>query len=463
MLSGSVDIGNVFFQDHQKVSDLIYYEGPILSHFVDSFGTNYLYYWVDYTQEANKWLVFRTNKKDLVLFLNGKKSLNDLFNNELNSLVFTVDITPDLEYKNLALQNPLNIDPSYIPESTTYFTSIIPPVYQQMITDLEPDFYVTLLRENALYLKLESTTAKFNRTLSVQEISEFLSNILLSFKGYVEYNFFLKFQTKYHNFESLKNAISKIRENLTPRAVDLEFSSFIIGFNADVIARDVDPDISEWKKHVVPNYKKDVITLDYSSPAEVELKLNQIPPTSRRKIYDPIIKIVNSKTYNLSFSSVQKKSYTPVKKISNETVAKIDFIQPVSPEKVDDKRLIHAVLEIGKNEKLSDLRKKEIIDGILFSEEVDDFTFKVDKVDTVKYVFQLNTMIESKISFSNGVYTLVNEDLQIYVVGKSKEEYTRKFAADFQILYENNLNESTRNVQTWEVFNSLIDTITNKS
>ena len=44
-----------------KVSDLIYFDGPFLSHFVSERGDNYLYYWVDTDDEYNRWLIIRTD------------------------------------------------------------------------------------------------------------------------------------------------------------------------------------------------------------------------------------------------------------------------------------------------------------------------------------------------------------------------------------------------------------------
>ena len=42
-----------------KVSDLIYFDGPFLSHYVHKSGDNYLSYWVDCDDEFQRWLVFR--------------------------------------------------------------------------------------------------------------------------------------------------------------------------------------------------------------------------------------------------------------------------------------------------------------------------------------------------------------------------------------------------------------------
>ena len=44
---------NFDFSKLIKVADLIYYDGPLLSHYVSNKGENYLFYWVDVDNEYN--------------------------------------------------------------------------------------------------------------------------------------------------------------------------------------------------------------------------------------------------------------------------------------------------------------------------------------------------------------------------------------------------------------------------
>ena len=52
---------NFDFSKLIKVADLIYYDGPLLSHYVSNKGENYLFYWVDVDNEYNRWVVIRTD------------------------------------------------------------------------------------------------------------------------------------------------------------------------------------------------------------------------------------------------------------------------------------------------------------------------------------------------------------------------------------------------------------------
>lgn len=45
---------NFDFSKLIKVADLIYHDGPLLSHYVSNKGENYLFYWVDVDNEYNR-------------------------------------------------------------------------------------------------------------------------------------------------------------------------------------------------------------------------------------------------------------------------------------------------------------------------------------------------------------------------------------------------------------------------
>ena len=64
-----------------KKGDLIYQDGPILSHFVNNLNQDYFFYWVDCDDKFNKWMVFPVTKKELVDFFNKKLSVLAIISN----------------------------------------------------------------------------------------------------------------------------------------------------------------------------------------------------------------------------------------------------------------------------------------------------------------------------------------------------------------------------------------------
>ena len=102
-----------------KVADLIYFDGPLLSHFKNEYGDNYFYYWCDVNENFNRWLIFRVADKSLNGYLSGAISLRELIEKPSDGFVYLVDIDDDLEFHNLQMVQDLSDD--YLPEADSYF------------------------------------------------------------------------------------------------------------------------------------------------------------------------------------------------------------------------------------------------------------------------------------------------------------------------------------------------------
>lgn len=79
----------------RKVTDLIYFDGPFLTHYVSKSGDNFLSYWVDCDDENQRWLVFRVGINSLQNYVNRKKSLYELIKDVEDGFVYFVDIRED--------------------------------------------------------------------------------------------------------------------------------------------------------------------------------------------------------------------------------------------------------------------------------------------------------------------------------------------------------------------------------
>ena len=104
-----------------KLGDLLYHEGPLLSHFVDKNEQNrhFLYKWTECDDKFNRWLVFYVNESSLLDFLGKEKSLRELIFN--NSFVFFVDIDDDLDAQKIIISSTASIPSSYLPAHDAYF------------------------------------------------------------------------------------------------------------------------------------------------------------------------------------------------------------------------------------------------------------------------------------------------------------------------------------------------------
>lgn len=110
------------FEDFKFEKDLIEWEGPVLSHYRNG-DKHVLYYWVDYDDVCNRWLMLEITGEQLFDYLAGKISLYDLVHSKDNELIFTADIGLDLKRNNLQALSACLLPESYFPDKDSYFKS----------------------------------------------------------------------------------------------------------------------------------------------------------------------------------------------------------------------------------------------------------------------------------------------------------------------------------------------------
>ena len=57
-----------FQAQFQERGDLLWFEGPILSHFVNARKEDFLLFWAGQSGEINRWLLFEVSRKNLRAF-----------------------------------------------------------------------------------------------------------------------------------------------------------------------------------------------------------------------------------------------------------------------------------------------------------------------------------------------------------------------------------------------------------
>lgn len=107
--------------DLRKVVDLIYFDGPFLSHYVSKSGENYLSYWVDCDDNNQRWLVFRVGIHFLQNYVNKKKSLYELIKGVDDGFVYAVDISEDGTQSVPLMIFLADIPDEYLPTVDSYF------------------------------------------------------------------------------------------------------------------------------------------------------------------------------------------------------------------------------------------------------------------------------------------------------------------------------------------------------
>ena len=105
----------------QQQGNLLYYEGPLLSHFVNSTNPNkhYFYKWSDFDEQYNCWLVFKVSIAHLNIFFEGKLTLLQLI--QENNFVYFVDLDTNIEEINAFICPKQKIPTDYLQSERSYF------------------------------------------------------------------------------------------------------------------------------------------------------------------------------------------------------------------------------------------------------------------------------------------------------------------------------------------------------
>src|SRR5689334_7304253 len=115
------------------VYDLLYYDGPVLTHFTDEDGDNILFYWVDYDEQFNRWIIFKPHPERLYKYLRRKISLKELIYDEGNNSLFIADIDDSSLYNNIRYTESKKLNPTYLPADNSFYSIKVPDVYEPFI------------------------------------------------------------------------------------------------------------------------------------------------------------------------------------------------------------------------------------------------------------------------------------------------------------------------------------------
>ncbi|MBR3455962.1 MAG: hypothetical protein IKH26_11640 [Bacteroidaceae bacterium] len=109
------------FSKFKKIADLIYFEGPLLSHYISSKGDDYLFYWVDSDEHDNRWLVLRVNLANLQKYMSKDQTLRELIKNPNDGYLYCVDVDDSINYHDVMLVQPDDLPEEYLPAEDSYY------------------------------------------------------------------------------------------------------------------------------------------------------------------------------------------------------------------------------------------------------------------------------------------------------------------------------------------------------
>lgn len=109
------------FSHFRRIADLIAFEGPLLSHYVSDKGDDYLFYWVESDENANRWLALRVSLANLQKYVGKELSLRQLIDTPNDGYLYCFDVDHDINYHNVLLVQPADLPADYLPDSDSYY------------------------------------------------------------------------------------------------------------------------------------------------------------------------------------------------------------------------------------------------------------------------------------------------------------------------------------------------------
>jgi len=138
-----IKLERFWLTDLKRVADLIYYDGPIVSHFKNQPGDDYLYCWSDSDEHYNRWLIFRVSRQALNDYLTQQLTLRDLMLNPADRFLYCVDIDNEFQYHHPYLVFPNQLPAIYLPETDAYY-DFEPIVFEIIPAQPLPQLYMPL-------------------------------------------------------------------------------------------------------------------------------------------------------------------------------------------------------------------------------------------------------------------------------------------------------------------------------
>jgi hypothetical protein len=436
------------FRNISKVSDLISFEGPVLSHFKDAYGKDILFYWIDYNDIFNRWLVFQVSQTQLYHYLGGLVPLRELIENPLNDVYFTVEIGESLDYNNITQIFEGDLNAIYIPEADSIFRMDVPIIYQKRLAQFKESFLIESFLEKAVFAKAEPSELnahKNHNLVSVIGSANLLWSYGTSYKGYLNNEVRREFYLRgiYDN-KRIQKAVRQVVRASQLNVVKSEAASFAVAFSPNNITS-VDEGFlnKDWRDKVFNQFKNDVIDIDKMSEVEVDQIIKEYGEESTYSIYKPIIDLYNNKELEIKITDRDFKPTRQVHRIKDEIVRKLtkDKTSYVD-EPIERLALVKFNTSTGKITGTSQ--------ATLFDQSIQT-SWATDQIQSEKKTFRLKHTLFAAYHREQGVHIIEHDVLNIFASGVDLPEAETNFSTEFFMLYEKLSNTEIENLESDDI------------
>lgn len=357
----------------EKVDDLVYYDGPLMSHYSSPMGKapHYIFKYVDQDGQLDRWLVMETSLPHLYDYLTNARSLRDILAQDYNRKVYVADADEAGDFTQVVLSSRTELLPTYLPLENSYYGLAMSDdyaTYFETAAEKEIPFasYLARQRTQPVRLRLVPSDIQHATTVGAADIGSFLQKVTRSFRGYVEVRFEALFRALF-SIEQAASALSRLLEESEPRAVNTAFGSFEIDLALDVLTLTGLPtEVVTWQRQALVEYQEDVLNFDFHSQGPLPERLIRANDDQLRAIFSPVVSIANSTSY-VAQSRIEVTQ--PFKELKNVLPKDSRRVVPPKPRSVIDEEaeteFANVLLQWRKGQDLEHLTLKQLRQALI--------------------------------------------------------------------------------------------------
>lgn len=311
-----------------KVEDLIYYDGPLLSHYRNEADKHYLFSFADTDDKANRWLVLEVTVAHLYDYLTASRTLYDIAQQDYNNKLLVVDTDGEGEFTQALILAATELSADYWPAEDSCFQLTMPPSYDAFFEKRKAQVkypeYLTSLRARSVHFLMKPIAERYGTTVSAYDVGGFLQGIIKSYRSFFEVRFLDLARPFFALQEELVKTLDAVLEAVEPRIVYANKGSFEVDLAVDVLQTStLQEELMVWQKQVLQEFKRDVFDFDFDTADALPPSLASADPAQIRAVYLPMVRIANNRNYTVQARNSSAEPFTILKPVSGKQQRKV--------------------------------------------------------------------------------------------------------------------------------------------
>lgn len=304
-----------------KISDLIYFDGPLLSFYVDGQNNSYLFYWIDSLNDSNRWMIIPTSILEVNNYLNKRITLYKLITSKLS--VFISDINGDVEFKRTYLSLTTDLDDAYLPEKDSLYE------FEENSESVTLAFYSIVNQSGVLEIHFNESSEVGYGTIKL----DLLSKALIHFSNMSD-----SLGSCYYNIEKKKFQIKKSEFGTDQEKKQIKFTDKIEFTNStklevlanraasfSIIMKPIEQELDLGTPTRTDKFIEFLV--DFISASESINELGNMAPSLDSTVfnhYEELLKTIHQAKFRLGINYLNTKTNSYIKKsIPSEKAEKI--------------------------------------------------------------------------------------------------------------------------------------------